>query len=286
MTTEALDKATVAQAVSDAGSSFSIGMKALEKPRREAMFALYAFCRAADDAADDSPTVEIAARELAEWRAEIARVFDGAAETAIGRRLGVAVADYGMQRDDFEAVIAGCEMDAGAPVFAPDEATLDLYIDRVACAVGRLSVRAFGVPEPLGAKLAAAQGRALQLTNILRDLDEDAERLRLYVPRELLTKNGIEVETLGEEPWAAISHPGFPAVAAEMSRRARGYFDETFALMAEAPAKAVRPARLMAYVYEAQLKALEARGWAKAAEPVHISKREKIWAALRGYFGR
>lgn len=282
---EAEDKAAVARIVAAAGSSFTLGMKVLPAPRRAAMFAVYAFCREADDAADESPSDEAALAALADWRAEIARLYEGAPETAVGRRLQVAIDAYGLRRADFEAVIDGCAMDAGPPVFAPDWATLDLYIDRVACAVGRLSVRCFGIPEPLGDQLAAAQGRALQLTNILRDFAEDAEIGRLYAPGEAMAAAGIENDALGGEPWAALSHPGFAAVAGAMGKRARDHFTETFALIGQAPKAARRPPRLMATVYAAQLRKLEARGWGRPTDPARLTKGEKMRAALRGLTG-
>ena len=114
-----------------------------------------------------------------------------------------AVRTFDLQREDFIAVIDGMEMDVIADIRAPDRATLDLYCDRVACAVGRLSVRVFGMEREAGLALAHHLGRALQLTNILRDLDEDASLGRLYLPREALQAAGIEAT----DPAAVIAHP-------------------------------------------------------------------------------
>ncbi|MEM6491299.1 MAG: presqualene diphosphate synthase HpnD [Pseudomonadota bacterium] len=277
------DRQAVADAVARAGSSFTWGMRILPKPRREAMYAIYAFCRAVDDAADDASDEAAARSALEDWRTEIAALFAGAPKTAIGRALVEPVAVYGLRQADFDAVIDGCAMDAGAPIFAPDERLLDQYIDRVACAVGRLSVRAFGVPDALGPPLAAAQGRALQLTNILRDFEEDAERGRLYAPRELLVEAGAPI--IPGDPWATLHSPDFRQVAGWLAERAAGYFRETEALLVKCPSAAARPARLMARVYEAQWNALAARGWSRPLQPARLSKGAKLWTAMRSLIG-
>ena len=170
-----------------AGSSFYLGMRVLPRPRREAMYAIYAFCRVVDDIADATGPREPRRAALGQWRADIDRLFEGKVTPATADLAG-PVRAFKLRREDFQAVIDGMEMDIDADLRAPDWATLDLYCDRVASAVGRLSVRIFGIePEP-GDRLAHHLGRALQLTNILRDLDEDAEMGRLYLPREALAE--------------------------------------------------------------------------------------------------
>src|ERR1700678_1190232 len=128
--------------------------------------------------------------QLAQWRADVDAVYRGAPPPQLGG-LAQAVRTFDLQREDFIAVIDGMEMDVIADIRAPDRATLDLYCDRVACAVGRLSVHVFGMERDAGLALAHHLGRALQLTNILRDLDEDASLGRLYLPREALQAAGI-----------------------------------------------------------------------------------------------
>ena len=167
------------------GSSFYWGMRLLPKARREGMFAIYAFCRAVDDIADDLPTREQKIAGLAAWRADIAALYAGEMpHDPLARLLVKPIADFALRRADFEAVIDGMETDALNDIQAPSMAELDLYCDRVASAVGRLSVRAFGETSLAGDRTAYALGRALQLTNILRDVVEDADRGRLYLPRE------------------------------------------------------------------------------------------------------
>src|SRR3989442_15689424 len=142
---------------------------------------------------------------------------------------------FALRREDFLAVIDGMEMDVRSDIRAPDFATLDLYCDRVASAVGRLCVRVFGMDAAPGVALAHHLGRALQLTNILRDLDEDAAIGRLYLPREALRDAGITAT----EPAAVLSSPALSKVCAHIVERARAYFAEADKIMAQSPRRAV-----------------------------------------------
>ncbi|HEX9169889.1 MAG TPA: squalene/phytoene synthase family protein, partial [Roseiarcus sp.] len=192
------------QAAPAAHSSFYAAMRILPKNQRDAMFAVYGFCRAVDDIADERGPATAAERlaGLDRWRADVAAMFAGRAPPRLGA-LDEAARRYHLKQDDFDAVIDGMAMDAEQDIRAPDWATLDLYCDRVASAVGRLSVRIFGLAEAPGVALAHHLGRALQLTNILRDIDEDAGIGRLYLPREALTLAGVTTE----EPLAAAADP-------------------------------------------------------------------------------
>ncbi len=141
-------------------------------------------------------------QQLQAWRTDLAKLYAGTPPRALAG-LARAVQAFGLRREDFLAVIDGMEMDVVANIQAPDWATLELYCDRVACAVGRLSVKVFGLPDGAGIALADQLGRALQLTNILRDLDEDASLGRLYLPAEALQEAGITTS----EPAAALADP-------------------------------------------------------------------------------
>ena len=175
-----------------AKSSFYWAMRLMPKAQRQAMFEIYSFCRAVDDIADDGGPKDVARARLERWRADLAALYAGSPPARL-KDLAEAVATFGMRHEDFLAVIDGMEMDVERTVGAgaTDWATLDLYCDRVASAVGRLSVRVFGMGEADGIALSHHLGRALQLTNILRDLDEDAEIDRLYLPLEALHHAGI-----------------------------------------------------------------------------------------------
>ena len=265
-----------APALPAAGSSFYTAMRLLPKERREAMYAVYAFCRAVDDVADDGGAADVRAAELDRWRADIDALYTGKPAPRV-RDLVVPVQRYDLKRADFHAVIDGMAMDAFEDIVAPDEATLDLYCDRVASAVGRLSVRIFGMPEALGIKLAWHEGRALQLTNILRDIDEDAERGRLYLPREKLAAIGLTDPT----PQSAIAHPRIGEVCAALAAEAESHYAETWAIIAKSPRKATKAARLMAAAYRLYLVALLKRGWAMPRARVKPKKLALVAVALR-----
>jgi phytoene synthase len=239
------------------------------------MYAIYAFCRVVDDIADDPAPLETRRPRLEEWRRRIAALYRGEATDAVTRVLLRAIAEFGLRQVDFEAVIDGMEMDAAA-IVAPSLAELDLYCDRVAAAVGRLSVRAFGDASPAADQVAFHLGRALQLTNILRDIAEDAARGRLYLPREFLQQVGAPTE-----PLAALHHPGLAEVCDRLAAIARAHFREARAAMACCDRRAMKPARLMAAMYQAILNRLQRRGWRRSGEPVKVPKWQKLWIALR-----
>ncbi len=268
--------AEAAPALPAAGSSFYTAMRLLPKERREAMYAVYAFCRAVDDVADDGGTREVRRAELDRWRADIDALYAGR-PVARTRDLVGPVAQFDLKREDFQAVIDGMAMDAEEDIVAPDEATLDLYCDRVASAVGRLSVRIFGMPEADGVKLAWHQGRALQLTNILRDIDEDAERGRLYLPREKLEAIGLSNPT----PIQAIMHPRIGEVCSAIAREADEHYRATWEIIRRSPRKATKAARLMAAAYRLYLDAVVARGWTPPRARVKPGKLPLILVALR-----
>ena len=186
---------------------------------------------------------------------------------------------FGLRREDFLAVIDGMEMDVVGDIRAPDDATLDLYCDRVASAVGRLSVRVFGMEERDGIALAHHLGRALQLTNILRDLDEDAAFGRLYLPREALREAGIAAT----DPPAVLATRRSEACA-RVVERARGHFIEADAIMARNPRRTVRAPRIMAEAYRLILDSLVARGWSHPRRPIHLPKSRLLWIILRYAF--
>jgi phytoene synthase len=273
------DVAEVAALVRAAGTSFYHGMRVLPPDRRNAMYAIYAFCRIVDDIADEPGAFAPKLPQLNAWRARIERLYRGEADSAVTRVLARAVATFPLRQADFLAVIDGMQMDAQSAIVAPDLATLDLYCDRVAGAVGRLSVRAFGDPSPAADEVAQALGRALQLTNILRDVREDAERGRLYLPREWLVEAGIP-----PDPVAALAHPALPAVCGRMAERAHANFALAATAMARCDRRALRPARLMGATYAAVLARLERRGWRDLDRPAKLPKWQKLWLALRHGF--
>ena len=263
-----------AQAAS--GSSFYAGMRILPREKRQAMFDVYAFCRAVDDIADGDAHQDDPAGAMQGWRNDIDALYAGGAPGEAAH-LAPHVAHYGLKREDFVAVIDGMDMDLRGPIVAPDAASLDLYCDRVASAVGRLSVRIFGMDDRAGVELAHHLGRALQLTNILRDIDEDAERGRLYLPREALLAAGMTELT----PAAVVAHPRLAEACAPLLRQAHAHFEAAQAIMDRAPRAAVKAPRLMAAAYSDVLARLERRGFANPRIRIGVDKVKMIWALLR-----
>lgn len=274
MTTET-DKEVLQAQVSR--SSFYAAMRIMPKAEREAMFAIYRFCRLVDDIADDGTRARPRrAAELDAWRRDLEALYDG---RSAGRAafLAPAVHAFGLRQADFMAVIDGMGMDVDADIRAPDLATLDLYCDRVAGAVGRLSTRIFGMEEKPGLELAHELGRALQLTNILRDLDEDAAMGRLYLPGELLRQAGITTT----DPGAAIADPRVNGACRALAERTLEHFAAADRLMRSKPRGRLLAPKMMEGVYRAMLRDMLAQGWQPPRRRVRIGKLRLLWIAVR-----
>ena len=270
------DLAVVETLVKRAGTSFHRGMRILPRDRRAAMYAIYAFCRIVDDVADEPGPLPEKLAGLAAWRQRIAALYAGRTEDAVTRVLAPAIERYALREQDFIAIIEGMAMDTAEPIVAPKLDELDLYCDRVAAAVGRLSVRAFGDGTPAADDVAWHLGRALQLTNILRDVAEDAARGRLYFPAEWL-----DDADMPHDPHELLHHPALPALCARMAAQAHIHFDAAHAAMLRCDARAMKPARLMSATYAAILDALQQRGWTHPGMPVRLTTRQKLWIALK-----
>mgnify|MGYP001605709592 FL=1 len=259
------------------GSSFYSAMRLMPRAEREAMFAIYAFCRMVDDIADDGiGTREDRFAALTRWRRDLDTLYSGgsAIESAF---LKDAVARYGLRKEDFLAVIDGMEMDVAQDIVAPDLVLLDLYCDRVASAVGRLSVKVFGMDEGPGFELAHHLGRALQLTNILRDLDEDAGIGRLYLAREHLENEGIS----SNDPKAILADARIDAACRSCARLAHYHFEKAEAILRMKPKGRIATPRLMGAVYAAILSAMEVKGWAPPRKRVSLPKTKLAMIVLR-----
>jgi squalene synthase HpnD len=265
-----------ASALAAAGSSFYAAMRVLPPTKRQAMFGIYAFCRAVDDIADSDAPAPARRAGLEQWRRDIDACYAGEAPPRL-LDLRRHIHAFGLARHDFQAVIDGMLMDADACICAPDAATLDTYCDCVASAVGRLSVRVFGMPHDDGIALAHHLGRALQLTNILRDIDEDAGISRVYLPREALLAAGVELGTAA----TIAGHPALPAACASVAAQAQARFRAADMVLRRGPARAVRAPRIMGAAYRALLMRLVARGWTSPRFPVKVPKLQRIGILLR-----
>ena len=264
-------------------SSFYLAMRLMPAEERDAMFAIYAFCRKVDDIADDGVGTRAERHEkLEQWRADLRGLYAGTVAQQV-RFLAPAIAHYGLRLEDFLAVLDGMDMDVAEDIVAPDLATLDLYCDRVASAVGRLSIKVFGMDEGPGFDLAHHLGRALQLTNILRDIDEDATIGRLYLPREYLQEmdccRSLDVQ-------AIVNKPQIDAVCRKVAAQAHHHYDQAQRILSARPKGRIKTPRLMGAVYSQILSASEAQGFAAPRRRVSLPKSRLMSLVLRqGIFG-
>ncbi len=260
-----------------AKSSFYAAMKMMPPKGRAGMFAIYAFCRAVDDIADDQQgSRPQRAAALDQWRADLDALYAGG-DPGQAAFLVEPVRDFDLEKPDFVAVIDGMAMDVAGDIVAPDAATLDLYCDRVASAVGRLSVKVFGMERQQGIELSHHLGRALQLTNILRDFDEDAGIGRLYVSSDALAVAGIPVS----DPATIIADPRIDAAARVLAQAARGHYAAADRVMNASRQGSIKAPRLMRAAYGKILEHMLVQGWAPPRTRVSLSKAEKLWVLLR-----
>jgi phytoene synthase len=251
-------------------------MRILPKAEREAMYAIYGFCRVVDDIADSPGPREGRIEALDRWRDDIEALYRAEVRPATFA-LAPHIQPFGLEKQSFQDVIDGMEMDVVETIQAPDWAKLDLYCDRVASAVGRLSARVFGLSHDEADLLAFHLGRALQLTNILRDLDEDAEIGRLYLPREALERVGIRTR----EPAAVLAQSRLGEACQEVAQRARMHYREADTVMSRQPRRVVRAPRMMEAAYRSVLERTMKRGFAPPRKRVSTGKLRLIGALFR-----
>ena len=252
-------------------------MRLLPPEKRAAMFAVYAFCRVVDDIADGSDTLDQKRADLRQWRRETENLFAGNPTHPIALALAGPVSNYGLDKQDFLGLIDGMEMDAVDTLQIPDMETLQIYCDRVACTVGRLSTKIFGVEDQLGKDLAKSLGQALQLTNILRDVAEDAERNHIYLPADYLRRHGITVQ----DPTVLVNAPNLSAVCRELAQLAEQRYAESHILIQQCNYRDIRPAAIMMHIYHRLFLKLRRAGWRDFGTRVSLSKAEKLILAIR-----
>jgi phytoene/squalene synthetase len=258
------DAALVRARVAAAGSSFAKGMSALRGDRRRALWAVYAFCRAVDDIADGALPEEEKQRFLEAWRAKLAQP-----DCALSRELARARTRYALPVEECEAMIAGMRTDAAPRLRMADGAALDLYCRRVAGSVGAMAVRVFGAPQAAGFGLAL--GRTLQLVNILRDMDEDAARDRVYIPLDLLAAHGVA----DGDALRMVAAPGAAAAARDLAAQAEAGFERAEALLRDFDTRALLPARIMMWGYRRIFDRLVARGFGAPRARPRLTLGEK-----------
>ena len=263
-----------------AGSSFYYAMRFLPLAQRRAMYGLYAFCRAVDDISDqDGLSKDQRRKGLDHWRKRVQDVYDGHADHSIMVVLKQAIETYQLPKEELLSLIDGALMDVTTPICAPDWQTLHLYCRRVAGSVGLLSTCIFGDRSKQARHHALCLGEAFQLTNILRDMKEDAGRKRLYLPRELLVKHGISVL----QPKTVLASGRLPLICEEVADHAVMLFKRSDVLYQRCRLRALRPARFMCHVYRDILIRLRLRGWDDMSPLPRAGKMKMFSFALRAY---
>ena len=277
------------QITAKAGSSFTLSFRLLPPARRQAMEALYAFCREVDDIADDIADPALARVKLAWWREEIHRLFaevgtpkdPSTAQHPISLALKGPIKTYALPLADFEAVLDGVGMDLPHTAFQSlDE--LNLYCDRVAGAVGRLSVRIFGVCSEQTLVYASELGLAFQYTNILRDVGEDARRARIYLPTSMLEVQGAKTGSI----LNLEDSPELRRVLGELHQLAEQAYDRALAVLPTQERRAQRPGLVMTAIYRDLLRSIASLDYDVLNQRVRLGPLRKLWVALLAALGR
>jgi presqualene diphosphate synthase len=262
--------AALAKGVRAAGSSFYWAMRLLPPERRTGVFAIYAFCRAVDDIADGPKSRDAKIDALDAWHHHIDALYAGDARSE--PMLFNTVQKFQLNKADFHAVIDGMEMDARGPIVAPTMAELDLYCDRVASAVGRLCNPVFGDISPQARALADHLGRALQLTNIIRDCEEDAAIGRLYLPLELLEEQNVK----SRDPVMVMRDKNLPNVLRRLGNVADKAFAQADGALQRCNPSAMRPPTVMMHVYRHNWRKMRDADW----QPQQFQRGSKVGKML------
>lgn len=268
------------QKAARSGSSFYYSFLFVTAERRRAITALYAFCREVDDIADECTDTGVARLKLEWWRREVDRVFAGTPEHPVGKELARAVEHYALAREHLQEVIDGMEMDLDQSHY-PSFKDLTLYCHRVAGVVGIMAAEIFGYENRQTLRYAHKLGMAFQLTNILRDVREDAMRGRVYLPEDELARFGVRPEDLSG-PNAG---NGLRALFGYQATRAREYYDQALALLPEADRYRQRSGLIMAAIYRTTLDEIENDDYRLLERRVLLTPLRKLWVAWKTALG-
>ena len=265
------------------GSSFYYAFLFLPAPRRAAITAFYAFCREVDDVVDETRDAGVAAAKLAWWRQEVQAAFAGHPSHPVMKALVPLAAQFEIQPGQLLAVIDGCQIDLQQTRFL-DYAGLQHYCHLVAGVVGEVAAGIFGRTDARTTQYAHRLGLALQLTNIIRDVGDDARRGRIYLPMAELQRFGVSAHDIlrREAPWGYSER--FDALMRFQAERAHRMYDEAFALLPEADRRAQKPGLMMANIYRALLREIEADGYQVLHQRTSLTPLRKLWIAWRTHW--
>lgn len=262
------------------GSSFYYAFLFLPPARRAAITAFYAFCREVDDVVDEVSDPSVAATKLHWWRTEVARAFGGQPSHPVMHALLPLAPQYGIEASHLNAVIDGCQMDLEQTRYL-DYPGLQRYCHLVAGVVGEVAANIFGRSTEATLQYAHTLGQAMQLTNILRDVGDDARRGRIYLPVSELQRFDVKAHELlkRESPWGYSDR--FQALMRFQAERAHALYDQAFALLPEADRVPQKPGLMMANIYRALLRDIEAQGFQVLHQRTSITPLRKLWIAAR-----
>jgi phytoene synthase len=258
------------------GSSFYYSFLFLPSEQRRAITALYAFCREVDDVVDEVSDPGVARAKLSWWREEVERVFGGTPQHPVGQALAPAAARYALPREGLEQILEGMAMDLDYNRY-PDFPTLEVYCHRVAGVVGQLSARIFGYTQPSTLDYARSLGIALQLTNIIRDVGEDARRNRIYLPLDELQRFGLQTDDI----VMLREDDRFLRLMQFQIARAKARFDEALALLPSADRRSQRAGLVMGRIYRTLLDEIEAAGGRVMNQRIGLTPIRKLWTAWK-----
>ncbi len=262
------------------GSSFYYSFMFLTPERRRAITALYAYCREVDDIVDECSDEGVARTKLDWWRQEVGRLYEGRAQHPVARALAEVAGPCGITQDQLLEVIAGMAMDLDYNRY-PDFATLKVYCHRVAGVVGLMSARIFGFTDPKTLDYAAELGLAFQLTNIIRDVGEDARRNRVYLPLDELKAAGLEAAQIVHGSAETEAGEPFRKLMQAQIDRALATYDRAFALLPAADRKAQIPGIIMAAIYRTLLEEIRADGARVLTQRTSLTPLRKLWIAWK-----
>jgi 15-cis-phytoene synthase len=265
-----------AQKAAQSGSSFHYSFRLLDPARRTAITALYAFCREVDDVVDEVPEPNVARIKLAWWRTEVQAMYDGTPQHPVALALVPVVRRYGLQQAQLQTVIDGMQMDLDQTRYL-DFAELEIYCHRVAGVVGLMSAEIFGYEDPATRDYARDLGVAFQLTNIIRDVGEDARRGRIYLPQDDLTRFNVS----SSDVVRARASPAFPALMAFEVDRARGWYDRALGELPSGDRRAQRAGLAMAAIYRTLLDEIARDGYRVLDRRIALTPLRKLWIATR-----
>jgi 15-cis-phytoene synthase len=265
------------------GSSFYYAFRFLPPERRAAITAFYAFCREVDDVVDEVHDPSVAASKLAWWRKEVASAFSGSPSHPVMHALMPHAPAHAIEARHLLAVIDGCEMDLQQSRYL-DFPGLARYCHLVAGVVGEVAANIFGRSDPRSVDYAHRLGLAMQLTNIIRDVGDDARRGRIYLPMDELKRFDVKAAEilLREAPWGYSER--FTALMKFQAERAHRLYDEAFALLPDADRRAQRPGLAMAQIYRTLLREIEADGFRVLHQRVALTPLRKVWIAMRTHW--